>query len=101
MSRWSTEQIPDQSGRVAVVTGANSGLGFVTARELARAGARVILGARDGKSADAESAIAEAVPGATLEPRELDLADLASVREFAAGVRPSTSASTFSSTTPA
>jgi NAD(P)-dependent dehydrogenase (short-subunit alcohol dehydrogenase family) len=83
MGSWTAEDIPDQAGRVAVVTGANSGLGFVTARELARAGARVILAAREGKAQGAESEIAKAVPGAELEPRELDLADLASVRAFA------------------
>ncbi|HEX2128359.1 MAG TPA: oxidoreductase [Solirubrobacterales bacterium] len=83
MGSWTTAQIPDQTGRVAVVTGANSGLGFVTARELARAGAHVILAARQGKAKAAEAAISEATPGAALEPRELDLADLASVRRFA------------------
>ena len=83
MGSWTPEQIPDQAGRVAVVTGANSGLGFVTARELARAGALVILAARQGKAAAAKSEIADAVPQAELEPRELDLAALASVRRFA------------------
>ncbi|NSL43771.1 SDR family NAD(P)-dependent oxidoreductase, partial [Streptomyces sp. 8P21H-1] len=46
MSRWSTLDIPDQRGRTAVVTGANSGIGYVTARELARRGARVVLACR-------------------------------------------------------
>jgi NAD(P)-dependent dehydrogenase (short-subunit alcohol dehydrogenase family) len=67
-----------------VVTGANSGLGLVTARELAGAGAQVIGTARDaakGQAADAE--IRGAVPNASIEMRLLDLADLASVREFA------------------
>ncbi|MGK5684280.1 oxidoreductase [Actinoplanes sp. URMC 104] len=78
-----TTNIPDQRGRVAVVTGANSGLGLVTARELARAGAHVVLAVRNtaaGKEA------ARRIDGST-EVRELDLASLASVRAFAAGCR--------------
>jgi NAD(P)-dependent dehydrogenase (short-subunit alcohol dehydrogenase family) len=84
MGRWTAEQIPDQSGRTAVVTGANSGLGLITARELARAGARVVITARDERKAgSARERIAAAVPGAELDPHTLDLADLASVRTFA------------------
>ena len=87
MSDWTTAQIPDQSGRIAVVTGANSGLGLVTARELARAGATVVATARDErKAAAAQGAIAAHAPEAELEPRILDLASLESVREFAAAV---------------
>jgi len=78
-SRWTAADLPDLEGRSAVITGANSGLGLVTARELARAGARVVLAVRD--TARGEQAAA-AIPGA--EVRRLDLADLASVREFAA-----------------
>jgi NAD(P)-dependent dehydrogenase (short-subunit alcohol dehydrogenase family) len=85
-SKWTADQIPDQSGRVAVVTGANSGLGLITARELARAGATVIVAARDGKANAALGEIAGSVPEAKLEPRELDLADLGSVRAFAEAV---------------
>ncbi|KNE84102.1 oxidoreductase [Streptomyces xinghaiensis] len=84
MRRWSVSDIPDQSGRTAVVTGANSGLGLVTARELARRGAEVVLACRDetrGRAAGAR--IAEEVPGARVRLARLDLADLASVREFA------------------
>jgi NAD(P)-dependent dehydrogenase (short-subunit alcohol dehydrogenase family) len=69
------------------VTGANSGLGLSTARELARAGAHVIGTARDAaKGQQAEAEIRRAVPDANIEMRLLDLADLRSVREFAAGV---------------
>jgi NAD(P)-dependent dehydrogenase (short-subunit alcohol dehydrogenase family) len=87
MAKWSADQIPDQSGRTAVVTGANSGLGLITARELARAGARVVMTARDERKAgSARERIAAEVPGAGLDPRTLDLADLASVRAFAEDV---------------
>jgi NAD(P)-dependent dehydrogenase (short-subunit alcohol dehydrogenase family) len=71
---------------VAVVTGANSGLGLVTARELARAGAKVVLAARESKAERARDEIASEVDGADLDPRALDLADLDSVRGFAAAV---------------
>jgi NAD(P)-dependent dehydrogenase (short-subunit alcohol dehydrogenase family) len=87
MGRWTVEQIPDQSGRTAVVTGSNSGLGLVTARELARAGALVVLAARDARKAEAaRDEIAASAPAAALDPRVLDLAGLESVRMFAAGV---------------
>ncbi len=79
-SRWTADDLPDMSGRTVVVTGANSGLGAVTARELARAGARVVLAVRDTARGEAAAAT---MPGDT-EVRALDLADLASVRAFAA-----------------
>src|SRR5688500_1342963 len=85
---WTAADIPDQRGRTFIVTGASSGLGAVTARELARAGARVILGVRNpAKGWEVAAAIA-ALPGlrGAAEPRQLDLADLASVRAFAAGI---------------
>jgi NAD(P)-dependent dehydrogenase (short-subunit alcohol dehydrogenase family) len=82
MTKWTAADIPDQSGRTHVVTGANSGLGQVIATELARAGAKVIVACRD--TAKGERA-ASAMPGNT-EVRHLDLSDLASVRAFAAGV---------------
>ncbi|MDQ0910699.1 NAD(P)-dependent dehydrogenase (short-subunit alcohol dehydrogenase family) [Streptomyces canus] len=85
MSGWSAEDIPGQSGRVAVVTGANSGIGYVTARELARRGARVVLACRsEARGAEARDQLVGEVPGAEAELAQLDLGDLASVREFAA-----------------
>jgi len=82
--KWTAAQIPDQHGRVAVVTGANSGIGFFAARELARAGARVVLAVRNAdKGAEAGRDIAAAVPGAKVEVAPLDLASLDSVRSFA------------------
>ncbi|MDF4250535.1 oxidoreductase [Streptomyces sp. WMMB303] len=83
---WTARNIPDQSGRTAVVTGANSGLGFVTARELARRGARVVLACRDEERGDrARDALVQELPeaGPRIELRRLDLGDLASVRAFA------------------
>jgi NAD(P)-dependent dehydrogenase (short-subunit alcohol dehydrogenase family) len=81
---WTAERIPDQSGRTAVVTGANSGLGLVTARELARNGARVVMACRNlDKGHEAVEAIRSNVPDAQLQLDELDLASLASVRSFA------------------
>ena len=83
-ARWTTEQIPDQTGRTAIVTGANSGLGLVSARELARKGASVVLACRNAeKGATALEAIARAAPGAQLELAALDLGSLASVEAFA------------------
>jgi NAD(P)-dependent dehydrogenase (short-subunit alcohol dehydrogenase family) len=83
--RWTAADMPDQSGRTAIVTGANSGLGLATARELARAGAAVTLACRNtGKGEEAAGRIRAAVPGAALEVASLDLADLGSVRDFAA-----------------
>ncbi|EDY44623.1 short-chain dehydrogenase/reductase family oxidoreductase [Streptomyces sp. SPB074] len=77
--------IPAQEGRTAVVTGANSGIGYVAARELARHGAHVVLACRsERRGADAVARLLSEVPGAHAEFSPLDLGDLASVREFAA-----------------
>ena len=85
MSGWSAKAIPDQSGRVAVITGANSGIGYVTARELARRGARVLLACRsEARGAGAGERLVAEVPGAEVQFARLDLGDLACVREFAA-----------------
>ncbi|WP_326670226.1 oxidoreductase [Streptomyces sp. NBC_01257] len=82
--RWTSEQIPDQTGRVIVVTGANSGLGLATTRALARRGGHVILAVRDEeKGRRAVADLTAGQPDARLEVRRLDLADLDSVRSFA------------------
>ncbi|MEN0063570.1 MAG: oxidoreductase [Myxococcota bacterium] len=86
MSRWTADDIPDQQGRVAVITGANSGIGLDAARMLAKAGATVVLACRNlEKAAAARGVLLEAVPNATLEVRQLDLADLSNIRAFADG----------------
>jgi NAD(P)-dependent dehydrogenase (short-subunit alcohol dehydrogenase family) len=86
--RWTDADVPDQHGRTALITGANSGLGFSAAAVLAARGARVILACRDtGKARDAADRIGAAAPGADTEIVRLDLASLASVREAAAQVR--------------
>jgi NAD(P)-dependent dehydrogenase (short-subunit alcohol dehydrogenase family) len=80
MTGWTADGIPDQHGRIAVVTGANSGLGLVTATELARHGAHVVLAVRN--TAAGQKAARRI--GGDVEVRELDLASLDSVRAFAA-----------------
>jgi NAD(P)-dependent dehydrogenase (short-subunit alcohol dehydrogenase family) len=90
--RWTANDIPQQDGRVAVVTGANTGLGFETARELAARGATVVLAVRNlDKGKAAAERIAAVVPGgvsgSALEVRHLDLASLDSVRSAAAELR--------------
>jgi NAD(P)-dependent dehydrogenase (short-subunit alcohol dehydrogenase family) len=79
--------VPDQTGRLAVVTGANSGTGREAAERLAAAGARVVLAVRTvAKGEAARDEMLAAHPAAQLEVRRVDLADLASVREFADGL---------------
>ncbi|GAA3629962.1 SDR family NAD(P)-dependent oxidoreductase [Kineosporia mesophila] len=82
MSGWTAESIPGQHGRIAVVTGANSGVGLVTATELARHGAHVVLAVRNLRAGEE----AARRIGGDVEVRELDLASLASVRAFAQGL---------------
>ncbi|SRX93910.1 putative oxidoreductase [Amycolicicoccus subflavus DQS3-9A1] [Mycobacterium shimoidei] len=82
MSAWTAADLPSFAGRTVIITGANSGLGAVTARELARVGAQVIMAVRDTGKGEA----AAAQMTGDLEVRRLDLMDLASVRQFADGV---------------
>jgi NAD(P)-dependent dehydrogenase (short-subunit alcohol dehydrogenase family) len=90
--RWAEADIADQTGRTAVVTGANSGLGLRTAEVLAGKGARVLLACRSAeRGAKALDQVRAAASGAAPELVKLDLADLASVREAAASVRELTS----------
>jgi NAD(P)-dependent dehydrogenase (short-subunit alcohol dehydrogenase family) len=82
---WTAKDIPDLSGRRAVVTGANSGLGLQIALELARHGALVTMAVRDtGRGDEAAARIRDEAPDAEVAVARLDLADLSSVREFAA-----------------
>jgi NAD(P)-dependent dehydrogenase (short-subunit alcohol dehydrogenase family) len=86
--KWNSEQVPDQRGRTAIVTGANSGLGLAAARELARHGASVVMACRDlAKGARAKQELEAQVPDARVELAGLDLADLSSVASFAEGFR--------------
>jgi NAD(P)-dependent dehydrogenase (short-subunit alcohol dehydrogenase family) len=77
--RWTAADLPDLGGWTTVVTGANSGIGLLSARELARVGAHVVLAVRDQERGRTAAA---SITGST-EVRQLDLADLASVRAFA------------------
>src|SRR5882757_11430073 len=86
--KWTERAVPEQQDRVAVVTGANSGLGFETARVLAARGASVVLAVRDvEKGKRAAARIAETAPGAELTVQPLDLTSLTSVRAAAAELR--------------
>ena len=81
---WRAEQVPDQTGRVAIVTGSNSGIGFETARVLADKGATVIMACRNLDKANPKAEeIRAAHPGCDVEVMRLDLSNLDSVRQFA------------------
>ena len=85
---WKASEIPDLSGRVAVVTGGNGGLGLETARQLAAHGAHVVIGARNLDKAEvARKSIEATVPNASLEIGRLDLGSLESVAAFATSVK--------------
>jgi len=84
---WTAADVPGQGGRTAVVTGANSGIGFEAAAALARHGAHTVLACRDaGKAAAAAARMTAAAPGATVSLVRLDLASLDSVRAAAAEI---------------
>jgi NAD(P)-dependent dehydrogenase (short-subunit alcohol dehydrogenase family) len=88
MTDWTTADIPDQTGRTAIVTGANTGLGFETAAALAAKGGRVVLAVRNlDKGKDAARRIDQAHPGADVTLQELDLTSLDSVRAAAEELR--------------
>jgi NAD(P)-dependent dehydrogenase (short-subunit alcohol dehydrogenase family) len=85
---WTTQQMPAQTGRTAIITGANSGIGLETAAALAAAGAHVIMACRSPeRAADALALLRRRAPGADITPMPLDLSSLASVRAFAEGFR--------------
>jgi NAD(P)-dependent dehydrogenase (short-subunit alcohol dehydrogenase family) len=88
MTKWTTADIPDQTGRVAVITGANTGLGYETAAALADHGAHVVLAVRNlDKGKDAAARIATRSPGASVALQELDLTALESIRAAAEQLR--------------
>src|SRR5215468_3128616 len=87
-AKWTSGDVPGQHGRLAVVTGANTGLGFETAQILAARGASVVLAVRDtGKGKAAAARIAAAAPGADVTVQPFDLASLESIRSAAAELR--------------
>src|SRR5712691_9795560 len=87
-AKWTSDDVPGQHGRLAVVTGANTGLGFETARVLAARGASVVLAVRDTEKGKAAAArIAGPAPGADVMVQPLDLASLDSIRAAAGALR--------------
>src|SRR3954470_6043019 len=92
MAPWSVDDIPDQAGRTALVTGANSGLGLHTSLALARRGAHVLMACRNPAKADeALARVMTDVPGSRVELVAMDLASLSSIRDAAADVARRTS----------
>jgi NAD(P)-dependent dehydrogenase (short-subunit alcohol dehydrogenase family) len=88
MAKWTTADIPDQTGRVAVITGANTGLGYETAAALAAKGAHVVLAVRNlDKGKDAVALISERSPNVDVALQELDLTSLESIRAAAEQLR--------------
>jgi NAD(P)-dependent dehydrogenase (short-subunit alcohol dehydrogenase family) len=88
MTKWTTNDIPDQTGRTAVITGANTGLGYETAAALAAKGAHVVLAVRNlDKGKDAATLITQRIPGASVALQELDLTSLESIHNAADHLR--------------
>src|ERR1700722_17699441 len=88
MAKWTASDIPDQTGRVAVITGANTGLGYETAAALADRGAQVVLAVRNlDKGKDAAARITAQSPGANVALQDLDLTSLDSIRAAAEQLR--------------
>ncbi|AQT78533.1 short-chain dehydrogenase [Mycolicibacterium litorale] len=88
MARWTSTDIPDQTGRTAVITGANTGLGYETARALAQHGAHVVLAVRNlDKGKAAADLIARRSPQAQVSVQKLDLTSLESIRSAADELR--------------
>src|SRR5258705_9135844 len=87
-AKWTSDDVPGQQGRLAVVTGANTGLGFETARVLAARGASVVLAVRDVEKGNRAAArIADTAPGANVMVQPLDLTSLDSIRAAAGELR--------------
>src|SRR5215468_8346464 len=87
-AKWTSEDVPGQHGRLAVVTGANTGLGFETARVLAARGASVVLAVRDAERGKRTAArLASTAPGANVTVQPLDLTSLDSIRAAAGQLR--------------
>jgi len=86
MSYWTAADLPSFVGRTAIITGANSGLGAVTARELARNGAKIIMAVRNTNKGEAAAQQISCPETGRVEVRQLDLQDLSSVRHFADGI---------------
>lgn len=88
MSDWTEANVPDQTGRTILITGANSGIGFEAARALAQHGATVVMGCRNrSKAEEAVSQIEATAPSGSVEILEMDLSDLGSVAAAADGFR--------------
>src|SRR5258707_1464952 len=84
MNGWTAKDMPDQSGRVVIITGANSGIGYESAIAFARKRAKVVMACRSiDKAERARQDLLKLVPGASVEIQRLDLGDLKSIRAFA------------------